>query len=496
MRDDADEAVSERRICPECIGEPFLKQKIAEEAATERPCSYCGRSGPTVSVGDLADGIEGAIERHFHRTSDEPGLADSLLGTEGSWVRPGYPVANVIADMAGLDEGPSRDVQVILNGRHPDAIDCSNEPPYGADARYEEASADDVGWQAEWNDFETALKTENRFFNKRAEATLESIFKDLATLQTCNARKAVVDAGPGTDYQWLFRARAFQKRERLTEALKYPDREVGTPPSLSAAAGRMNASGISMFYGSKEPHVALAEIRPPVGSDVVVGRFEIIRTLRLLDLNAMLAIDVDGSYFDPEYMNSLERAQFLRRLSRRMSMPVMPDDERFEYLITQAIADYLATQVSPPLNGIIYPSVQAGSGENIVLFHGAARVERLNTLKGAKLSVRPFHRTEERDEPDYWVTEEVPPMAPEPKASTPTVFDPNVFLQSSFETPFEPYDGREISLRLDVGSLHVHHVNQVSFETRALPVRRDRIVGCKPLPQGYPPASDADLDAV
>jgi hypothetical protein len=66
-----------------------------------------------------------------------------------------------------------------------------------------------------------------------------------------------------------------------------PDRHLGSPPSGAAAAGRMNARGISVFYGANDPRVALAEVRPPVGSRVAVARFEIIRPLRLLDLTAL-----------------------------------------------------------------------------------------------------------------------------------------------------------------------------------------------------------------
>ncbi|MFK4535162.1 hypothetical protein ABIA00_003345 [Bradyrhizobium ottawaense] len=50
---------------------------------------------------------------------------------------------------------------------------------------------------------------------------------------------------------------------------------------------------------------------------------------------------------------------FLRTLSARITRPVMPDDEHFEYLATQAVADFLATESSVPIDGIIFPSVQA-----------------------------------------------------------------------------------------------------------------------------------------
>jgi RES domain len=50
----------------------------------------------------------------------------------------------------------------------------------------------------------------------------------------------------------------------------------------------MNAQGIAVFYGATDPLVALADVRPPVGSTVAVGRFELIRPVRLLDVEAFL----------------------------------------------------------------------------------------------------------------------------------------------------------------------------------------------------------------
>ena len=46
-----------------------------------------------------------------------------------------------------------------------------------------------------------------------------------------------------------------------------------------------------------------------------------------------------------------------------MTMPVMPDDEPKEYLITQMIADFVAQVGEPPIDGMLYRSVQC-AGEH------------------------------------------------------------------------------------------------------------------------------------
>ena len=50
-----------------------------------------------------------------------------------------------------------------------------------------------------------------------------------------------------------------------------------------------------------------------------------------------------------------------------MTITVIPDDEVFDYLSTQAIADYLASQTGINYDGIIYPSVQV-AGEKTILY--------------------------------------------------------------------------------------------------------------------------------
>src|SRR3954470_5589142 len=81
-----------------------------------------------------------------------------------------------------------------------------------------------------------------------------------------------------------------QRDADTVRAMERPDLEVGPPPPARAMAGRMNARGISVFYGALEAATAVAEVRPPVGSKVLVVRFEILRPVRLLDVEALRAL--------------------------------------------------------------------------------------------------------------------------------------------------------------------------------------------------------------
>ena len=106
--------------------------------------------------------------------------------------------------------------------------------------------------------------------------------------------------------------------------------------------------------------VALSEVRPPVGSHAVVAKFDVVRPIRLLDIDAMESLYVQPSVFDPAYLQRLGRAEFLAHITTIMKVPVMPGDEAADYLVTQAIAEYLASDEAANIDGLLYSSIQTG----------------------------------------------------------------------------------------------------------------------------------------
>jgi hypothetical protein len=257
--------------------------------------------------------------------------------------------------------------------------------------------------------------------------------------------------------------------------MRRPDQHLGSPPPELASAGRMNARGISVFYGATKPTVALAEVRPPVGSKVAVARFELIRPIRLLDLTAFRDVASGGSVFDPGLARRLERAMFLRSLGERMARPVMPDDEAFEYLPTQAVADFLATESAAPVDGIIFDSVQAGGKAlNVVLFQKAARVELLDIPKGTEIRASLGYTDEDGWEDDYSVTEEAPPKKEDPPVDGSKREWPDFTVMTPHFWEPGDRDSREATLRIDTLSVKIHRIKAVEFDTDEHEVRRDR----------------------
>jgi len=460
------DAAQRKRICHECVGEPYLAELIAV-SGSPACCSYCDETGPTWSVSELADQIEAAFERHYTRTSEQP---EHSYMFEHGWEREGEPVVDAIEEAAGIARQVAEDVQDTLNERHwdRDSASMGEETEFSAESHYEETFSGDHGWHREWRDFENSIRSEARFFSKAAAAHLAKVFGGIDKLQT-GTSPLVIQVGPGHRVKHLFRARVFQTMDGVKTGISRPDIELGPPPAKLASAGRMNAAGISVFYGATRPKVAIAEVRPPVGSHVVLARFHLTRSLKLLDLTALSNVVEDGSIFDPQYRERLSRAAFLRSLGHQMTRPVVPDDQTLDYLPTQAVADFLATENEPTFDGILFQSAQVTGGRNVVLFRKASRVEDLPVPPGTEFSVRTHWDTEEGPELDYSVTEVVPSP---PRAAPAEMWhlDPE-WGEVPAEGAWMP---RPLSLRVDPESVEVHEIGAVSYRTTRNPVSRTR----------------------
>jgi hypothetical protein len=463
------ETEKDKRVCFRCVGEAYLKGEIKKSKIRLKKCDYCGKAGATISIGELTECVDTAFDQHYQRTATGPDdMEYAMMGDrEGTynWERQGSPVADAIAWEAEVSEEIVGDILTVLNDEHGDyeADKMGEETPYGGDSHYERKSVGGGNWLDEWRDVEKALRNENRFFSPAVAQYLKSLFADIDKFKKPDGSPVVVDAGPETGQDHLYRARVFQAEGKLVDALGVIDRELAPPPMILALAGRMNARGISVFYGATHPEVARAEIRPPVGSQVLSAKFKIVRPLRLLDIAALGDLSVEGSVFDPAYGRALERAVFLETLSEQMTRPVMPDDEALDYVVTQVVADYLATQADHPLDGLLYRSAQAPKvGVNVVLFHKASRVSVIERPAGTEVDSSAGSYDGEDWYTEFRVIEWLPKPKPEgdgaPKA------DKWPLMAIHIPDTYPSGDDREVTLDIDLSAVTVDVIKEVRFE--------------------------------
>ena len=115
----------------------------------------------------------------------------------------------------------------------------------------------------------------------------------------------------------------------------------------------MNAEGISTFYGALDVETCVAELRPMVHGCVVVGTFKFLHPMTVLDLRLIDNAAPKLSWFDPEFSEKHAAGAFIRNLHDIMRVPVFPEADALEYLPTQVIAEYLA---SNDVDGVLYVS--------------------------------------------------------------------------------------------------------------------------------------------
>ena len=340
-------------------------------AVKEHPCEYCESDGPTTEISFVAQQCSEVISTFFEVSSLT--MAVVHFNREPS----GESLAELVER---LTSAPSKAVEDIVEELTHWWYDRdTGEDLYGDDPYFVPRSNVDSPLIAAWTEIESSLRTEARYLNPKVGQFMEQVFGNLSDHVETGGKSVLVDAGPGTPISELYRARVFQSEKSLEAALQHPERTLGAPPAGQSLSGRMNAAGQPAFYGTMDEQTAIAEVRPPVGSWTAVARFRIARPLKLLDLSLLerAQLKPSSSLFDPATVATAQRLAFLRELAERMAMPVMPENQNHNYLITQVVADYLVMLPGISIDGIIYPSsqrIRSGDqdGINVVLFHKAA----------------------------------------------------------------------------------------------------------------------------
>lgn len=144
--------------------------------------------------------------------------------------------------------------------------------------------------------------------------------------------------------------------------------DLGAPPKERAANNRMSAAGVPLLYVSADRPTCIAEIRPSIGDTVAVGKFISTAALKFFDFNALSRRFEHEplSFYDSEYQKRDHHRALLRYLHEEIARPVRSSD--IDYVMTQALAEYIRDHKPGEYDGISFRSVQREGGVNFVLF--------------------------------------------------------------------------------------------------------------------------------
>jgi hypothetical protein len=454
----------DQRICANHVSEPHLKAIIDASNTTEAECDYCDRVAPTVSAWELAQQFDTMFERYFVSTS---GGRDEHWNELDEDESEGESVLDVLERVAGLTGEEAEDVAEQLGEMWFDRD--TMESRHGDDPHFVQIDKFDEPLSRAWSEMERSLKYEARFNNPTVHRMLETVFGPILDDRIRGSEGVVIEIKPGDSLSTFYRARPFPSLDELQSALQTPERSLGPPPPGIGRAGRMNAKGVPVFYGALDPSVAIAEVRPPVGSHVVLAQFTVARPLRLLDIQNVILIDGVGSLFDPATYDRFTRRDFLKTLVRRIVRPIMPEHEDEDYLITQAVADFLSTHEQLNLDGILFASAQLDprtrlqkDGRNIVLFNKSSEIESQNDEGG------PFAEWETHF--NLWDYDD-DQVKLDPVLTTASV-KPEVNLPRGMRKEKRLFGP---ALNLDRDTIQIHRVQGVSFKTTTINIAHQRL---------------------
>lgn len=273
----------DKYICHYCVGEEYVRNYISETGKANRNCSYCNKRRKNVAIEEIAELLHLMFMSHYEQPEDGPFYCDS-----------GEPAVCIIQYELHVDEAPANDLLTVI-------ADSYNDH-HGVEIIYDEGfhfirskhTDNSLGYA--WERMEKSLRNESRYFNQHVKDFLDELFSDIETLKTDKSQIAVREVSNDVIF---YRARVFENIEDAGKALEHPERFFGPPPNELARSGRMNAHGIPVFYGATSPDIAVAEVRPVVGSYVVVVPFRPLRELRILDISALNNLtEVKGSILD------------------------------------------------------------------------------------------------------------------------------------------------------------------------------------------------------
>jgi hypothetical protein len=366
-------------VCIDCIEDDALRELVRSEGK-KQVCVECGEKNTAVSIKDLAAFIDPYMREHYRPGPYErrygPGDDDSYREEQQ-----GEDLSYVVQDVIGQYFEFNDALVDALIDNDPADIGDGGEPFYASDINYVQTRVYVGHLYDEWRAISSELKTERRFFSDRARKFFDWLFagiedlwfyepKDDPDFTPLSERKKL-----GVIQEWstgtvLYRTRRADTREDYTRLVLKPAVELAPPPSKYARAGRMNAEGVTIFYGALDAETCLAEMRSSIGGYTVLGRFETTKPLRVLDFSRLDKAYWDGkplSYFQSDFDEQVTRRKFRRRLHKLISEPVIPGHED-KYLITQVLAEYLAYVRNPNFDGLLFASTQYESGTNVVLF--------------------------------------------------------------------------------------------------------------------------------
>lgn len=344
------ENINEKRACKSCINDRYIYENFKKYGVMSE-CSYCQKRRKTISVKEIAEGVEDGITTEYRQCKMEyynPATGNYTVSTE--------TLDDILFGVYSCRNDLFEDICSYI----------ATDGWYERDNKYI-GDKEDIStvYSKEWKTFCHMVKYETRyvFFNQwnedkqdeRAKKILQFISKAVEKLDL------IKEISPQTGF---YRGRTHHSREEAFSS----DKQLAAPPACYAKANRMSAEGISIFYGANNIKTVLAEIYNGMDQYATIAQFKNEDKLLLLDFSKIFHMKLP-SIFDRE---NRDRRGYIRFFKEFINMLISPVDNTpaIEYVPTQILTEYFrhVYMFGCMFDGIIYPSVKNPHGKCYALF--------------------------------------------------------------------------------------------------------------------------------
>lgn len=362
--------------CTQCFSERLIQQFI-EAAKVISDCDYCGSSNVPIRV---VDEVGAFVREGVLRYYEDAANSVHYETAEGGYTMDTATITEILLWELDVFDSPHFDPGDLADDlADDDATGYVRRDPYGPPSGHPEEID-------HWDKFCEVVTNSQRFtaFLRTGDSTHDDghpalLMGRLADL--LNNAFLVTELSAGTK---IYRSRLMLGDERFCHE------ELTSPPPEKTRNNRMSPAGISFFYGCLDIDTCVAEVRPSVGDRIGVGEFEVLRSLRVLDLSQ--PIEESISIFSEDYSFTYEEylKPFLRHFVADIAKPIRPFESDILYVPTQAFTEFMrvhefcnpifsdpfgegvSVEGEPPfhVDGIRYKSSLRSGGTNIVLFRG------------------------------------------------------------------------------------------------------------------------------
>lgn len=236
---------------------------------------------------------------------------------------------------------------------------------------------------AEYRGFERSVNTGyEHIFDDVAQRFLDAVAASLPSrLAKVEERCKIFRAQRGCEWK--------SRSEDHCEAVPYGEGRM-KPVAARAAAGRANSVCKPVFYAATDDKTAISEVRPWIGTLVSVGRFRVLRDLKVvncadpyLEGPSSLTLALKAAHGNPPTREQVD-ASVWYDIGAAFAKPVTLDDDPIAYLPTQILAELFKRHGG---DGIAYKS-SVGEGFNLAIFSlDAVKLECSRVVSVSDLSI-------------------------------------------------------------------------------------------------------------